>query len=74
MESTTQYMYTDKETEMALVWDGMTEQEMNEMKEAYSQQYMSKMVNIIWTGISLLPFIWVMIATKSVCARLCLLI
>ena len=35
MESTTQYMYTDKETEMALVWDGMTEQEMSEMKAAY---------------------------------------
>ena len=74
MESSTQYMYTDKETEMALVWDGMTEQEMNEMKAMYSQQYNSKIVTIIWTGISLLPFIWVMIASKSVCGRLCLFI
>ena len=47
---------------------------MNEMKVAYSQAYMFKVGNIIWTGINLLPFIWVMIATKSVWARLCLFI
>ena len=42
------------------------------MRMAFDSNYRWKVVNIVWTGISLLPFLWVMVATKSACARLCL--
>ena len=57
---------------MAFEWYGMTDAEREEMKQAFEGNIRYKVANIVWTGISILPFIWVMIATKSACARLCL--